>query len=366
MVDEKPAVELKQAERLTLGRRRARAAIGLLRQGDVDAALNALRVDDDPESLTQFVHGVRPLGVSPAELLDCLESTDHVRHDMGGSVRKLEDRVLFGLLLALGEYQLTDLPQAERDRFPVRLADWYAHDGSSAIHGASGWLLRHWGQDEVAKNVDEAPVAYSPDREWFVLKVEPHQTEAPTRNVDGDGAHEPEASSSQIQNPKSKIQNPIYITFIVFSPGKYLIGSPENEARRDGIERRHQVAITRPFALSDREITWAQFSPFDADSGRNSHRDDWEKQYGRRLLPAFSVNWFEAASYCRWLTRRVGMADSDQCYGDPAPLEKDAEATPETGRPISRSTAFACRRRPSGRWRAAGGRVRRTPSATMA
>jgi serine/threonine protein kinase/formylglycine-generating enzyme required for sulfatase activity len=341
---ENPPADLKQAERLTLGRRRAGAAIALLRMGDRRDALTALRVDEDPESLTQFVHRLRARGVSPAELLTCVDGTNEARKGMGPAARKLEDRVLFGLLLALGEFELTDVPQDRRDRTVAQLVEWYAHDPSSSIHGASGWLLRHWGQDEIAKKVDETPVAYSPDREWFTLKIEPHQPEPPARQTGAVVTHQPEASARDASvddaretetNPKSKIQNPklspLYITFIVFPPGKYLIGSPDDEVQHTILDRRHSIEITRPFALSDREITWAQCSLFQASIGSSSHHDAYEKQFGRQLSPAgpaFGVNWFEAVSYCRWLTRQARMADSDQCYGDPTSLTKDVEGNP--------------------------------------
>ena len=76
---------------------------------------------------------------------------------------------LFGILLALGELPLTDMPDSPS--LIERLADWYANDPSSSIHGATGWLLRHWKQEEVARKVDQIPVPYSPDREWYTLEV---------------------------------------------------------------------------------------------------------------------------------------------------------------------------------------------------
>ena len=349
VVDEAPAAELKQAERLKLGRRRAGAAIALLRQGERAASLEALRVDDDPESLTQFVHRCRSRGIVPAELLNCIDDIDHARQSATQAARKLEDRVLFGLLLALGEFDLTDLPEAPRGRLLAQLADWYAHDASSGIHGATGWLLRHWKQDELADRVDQTPTAYSPDREWFTLKIEPHQPEAPARNgreaQARSTAHQGEAPASLDNEHSSRApgdqdpaslalrvgvpaEAPFFITFVVFPPGKYFIGSPDGEAERQANEKRHPIEITQPFALGDREITWAQYNAFD---GRH-HHDAWEKQFGRTLTlsePAFGVNWFEAVSYCRWLTRQAGMADSDQCYGDPASREKDGEGNPK-------------------------------------
>jgi formylglycine-generating enzyme required for sulfatase activity len=308
-----------------------------LRHGEIDAALNALRVTGDPESLTQFVHGARARGVSPSELVACLDRVDTTRQTVSGEARKLEDRVRFGLLLALGDFMLDDIAQSQREDILPRVAEWHAHDASSAIHGATGWLLRHWGQGDVARQVDETPTAYSPDREWFTLKIEPQprQHEAPARqesessgDVLGKPSSDADAPAAQIENPESKMQNSFCITFIVFSPGKYLLGSPDGEADRQTDERRHQVEITRSYAISDREITWAQFNPFD---GADKH--DWmETLYDRELAlaePAFGVDWFQAVSYCRWLTSQMGVAESEQSYADPSSLEKDGEGNPK-------------------------------------
>lgn len=310
MVNETPQPDMAQAERLTLGRRRASAAVALLRQGEPDAAINALRVSDDLESLTQFVHGVRARGVLPSELLACLDRTDKARQATSGKSRTLADRALFGVLLALGEFGLDDFPQAECAALLARLAEWHAHDPSSGIHGATGWLLRHWGQADVAKQVDQMPVAYSPEREWFTLMFSPHPPEGPaSENADG------------------AANTAFYMTFVVLPPGKYMIGSPDGESDHQNDERRHQVEITRPFAISDREVTWTHFNPF----GGAKWREAAEVQSGRKLAldePVTGPNWFDAVSYCRWLTRQAGMENSEQCYADPDSLEHDDEGHP--------------------------------------
>ncbi|HEV3003517.1 MAG TPA: hypothetical protein VGX78_03610, partial [Pirellulales bacterium] len=165
--------------------------------------MGALRVSDDPESLTQFVHRCRQRGVTPGQLLDCVELADRDRQGKTGPDRQVADRVVYGLLLALGEFDLAELPagtptrgaskeqsaptprgDASKDSpiqgssapFLRQLADWYVNDPSSAVHGAAGWLLRRWKQSEVVERVDRTPLAYSPDREWYVMKfVEPDQ-----------------------------------------------------------------------------------------------------------------------------------------------------------------------------------------------
>ena len=51
------------------------------------------------------------------------------------------------------------------------------------MHGAAGWLLRQWGRAEVAREVDQTAVPYSPGREWFTLAiaVTPQRHQAPEK-----------------------------------------------------------------------------------------------------------------------------------------------------------------------------------------
>ncbi|HEV3024642.1 MAG TPA: serine/threonine-protein kinase, partial [Pirellulales bacterium] len=235
-VNEQPAAELPQGKRVALGRRRADAAIALLRQGERQVIFDALRVSDDPESLTQFVHRCRARGVTPAQLLDCVKEAEALRRTKTDAARRIEDGVLYGLLLTLGEFDFAELPEPAHESFVAQLAEMYANDPSSAIHGAAGWLLRRWKQDELAQEVDQAPVAYSPDREWFVVKF------LPTPDVETAAAVPPA--------PRSPPPAPVCITFVVFRAGVYVIGSPADEFGRQPKERRHRVALAQPIAVA--------------------------------------------------------------------------------------------------------------------
>ena len=301
LVREAPGADLPQVERVALGQRRAGAAITLLRQGERESALAALRVHDDPESLTQFVHRSRARGVTAAQLLECVDATEKSRDTKIGQERRTEDGALYGLLLALGEFDLADLPEAECDGFVEQLANWYAGDPSSAIHGATGWLLRHWKQDELARKVDNTPVPYALGREWYTVEIKVNRA-----GVLGNESQEPT----------------FFMTFVVFPAGEYLIGSAPNEADQQLNEKRLAVKLTRPVAVSDREITWEQYDSLEG-GGRHA---GLEKQLGRAFTPGepvFTVSWYEAVAYCRWLTKCAGMAEDDQAYGDPATLDRE-------------------------------------------
>ncbi|MFO7903245.1 MAG: formylglycine-generating enzyme family protein, partial [Pirellulaceae bacterium] len=300
-----PASDFSEPDRIALGKRRAGAAITLLRRGLIQSSFAAFEFEDDPESLTQFVHRCREQGVTADELVKCLDATEDVYSR-------------FAALLALGDYALEEVSEDERDGLIEHLKDSYATDPSSAIHGATGWLLRQWGFDEAVATVDRTPVPYDPtgEREWYVVEIEATQS------------GQPYGPAWDRPYPLAYDPKPFHFTFIVFPPGEYMMGSPDGEAGRNNDENRHLIKLTRPIAVSDREVTWAQFSPFD----EGGHHEAWEEQFEKELGPndpAFGVNWFEAVEYCRWLTEQAGMGESDQCYADRETLPRDAEGNPE-------------------------------------
>ncbi|HUY34672.1 MAG TPA: SUMF1/EgtB/PvdO family nonheme iron enzyme [Pirellulales bacterium] len=340
------------AAKVALAKRQAGAAAALLRQGAREKIFSVLRVTDDLESLTQFVHRCRERGVTAVELCDCVRIAEQRRRTLRGEPRRLEDRVLFGLLLALGDYGLAEVPETQRDAFVEQLANWYGGDPSSSIHGATGWLLRHWKRGDLAKKVDQTPLPYAPGREWFTLEfVVPPSGGAwasggrqPPVHSASDGRQPPVNSSSESPAQPGTTEPPeggttngpatnFHITFVVFPAGEYLIGSAPDEVDRHADERRHAVKLTRPIAVSDREITWEQYNSFD----HRGHHDSWEKQFGRTLTleePAFGVNWYEAVSYCRWLSERAGMSEEDQAYPAPSSLDPGrfpADPDPQAG-----------------------------------
>ena len=273
-----PTGELTESERLAEGRRRARAAIALVQLGEPRAALSAFGGPSDPEASTQFIHESRERGLKPVDLVAVLNIASNVRER-------------FTLLLALGEFQPAEFPDSERSHLKTRLLKWYASDPSHAIHGASGWLLRTWGLSQEVAAVDRTTIPYasSGGRLWFV-----------------------DAVGDDLQ------------TFVVCPPGNFLIGSSVSETDRDNDETIHSVTLNRSFAIGEHEVTRAQFDRYRRATGKQSKRLD-----GDPRSPAVGVSWYEAVSYCRWLTRQSGLVESDQCYEDPAAQEKGPEGLPK-------------------------------------
>ncbi|MCA9047845.1 MAG: formylglycine-generating enzyme family protein, partial [Planctomycetaceae bacterium] len=322
LTKEQPDENLGQADRVRLGRRRANAAITLLRQGEREAYFDALRIKDDPESLSQFVSRCRKWGVTPVELIESLQRSAALRHSATGAARKIESRVMYGLLLALGSYAADQIPEESRDALFVRLLKLYEQDPSAAVHSASGWLLRHWGREAELEELDRQEVPYDPtgEREWFRLRLKlTEKSTGLTRII-----HEGNLSRFLAHS----------LTFIVFPAGEYQIGSPEfagGESDRQNDEVRRVVRISRPVALCDREVTWEMYDLFDGGKCRNSVQN----QLGWALSgndAAFALNWYDCVEFCRWLTTEVhGDDESRQCYADPGSLAKDGNGNPVYG-----------------------------------
>ncbi|MFM9116740.1 MAG: hypothetical protein ACKOU6_11340, partial [Planctomycetota bacterium] len=238
IVGELPPEELGSVARVPFGQRRANAAATLLRLGEREKVLPVFKMTDDPEAMTQFIFRCRPRGVGIDSLLELFDLVCAAPKD------RYPPNSRYALLLSLGEFALYDVPEARREALLSKLADWYANDPSSGVHGASGWLLRHWGQTDVATKVDQTPVPYSADREWFTLAIEvtPKVAQESTGILGN-------LFSNLGKKPHRKT---FYYTFIVFREGEYTIGSvPDEPERAKNLieEVRHAVKLSRPFAL---------------------------------------------------------------------------------------------------------------------
>ncbi|MCA9036654.1 MAG: protein kinase, partial [Planctomycetaceae bacterium] len=160
IVQQLPDAELTPAERVSLGQRRAGAAVTLLRLGNHQAALPAFTTTSDPESMTQTIHRLKDRKVQVDAVRACLNDAS-------------SDSQRFAAILALGEFGPDEFAASDFDSLVEKIARWYASDPSSGIHGAAGWLLRRWGQNKHVEQVDHHVVPYDPDgrRQWFVEEL---------------------------------------------------------------------------------------------------------------------------------------------------------------------------------------------------
>jgi serine/threonine protein kinase/formylglycine-generating enzyme required for sulfatase activity len=320
-----PPNDLGSAPRIEIGQRRANAAVTMLKLGEKEKVLPVFDWTDDPEAMTQFIFRCKPRGIHIDALLDLLDITMRNVSEGSEAATSLPTsspslahesdwdyaRARYALLLAIGEYAPTEIPAARRNALVKQLADWYANDPSSGVHGASGWLLRHLGEKEIADDIDQTPVPYSPDREWFTLAV----TTRPTQLQSSD-QQEDTRESKTLSEPLSL--KTFYYTFIVHPAGEYTIGSPEDQPGHQKEEARHVVTLMHSFALLDREITFEELIAFSPEYVEFMKQLDATPSHA-----GFGSNWYDAVDFCRWLSREMGLSESEQCYADPETLDQD-------------------------------------------
>jgi len=295
-----PPDDLGSVERVSFGQRRANAAATLLCLGEREAALPVFLMKDDPESLTQFIFRCRPRGVGVEALLDCLEIVS------SAPPGRYAKEARYALLLSLAEFPLAEVPEGRQSAVLKQVRDWYATDPSSGVHGAANWLLRHWGEHAFVRQIDETPVAPSADREWFTLavKVKPELTQTPEST---------RLSADRLSYVPGQSLT-FYYTFIVFPAGEYTIGSPDDEPQRDIDEVRHRVRLSRPFAILNREVTFAELIAFN-----HARYEDYMGQLSQSLeSTGAAVRWYDAVQFSRWLGTQYGLSETDQAYADPA------------------------------------------------
>jgi serine/threonine protein kinase/formylglycine-generating enzyme required for sulfatase activity len=280
--------------------RQANAAVALMRLEDPQPVYQFLTVDRDPEALSQFIYRIRGREVSPSLLVKSFQELVKLPTPLDANERRQNILRLYGMILGLGEFTVDQLPTTDREGLIEQLSGIYGQHPNRAVHSALGWLLRRWGQEERVRAIDETPLEYDASgvREWYVMEVEP-----------------PVDLKTMLKTPQDADRYsidpiaPIYFTMLVFPGGEFEMGE---------VGETEPVEISGPIAVSDREVTWRQFSPIDGDDRRQS----WEKQFkkelgGRRLLPeepVFGVSWFESVNYCRWLTAARMPGEKNQSY----------------------------------------------------
>ena len=111
---------------------------------------------------------------------------------------------------------------------------------------------------------------------------------------------------------------------VVLPAGRYLMGSPEGERKRNVDEGpQHEVTIAKPLAVSRTEVTWGHFKSFALATGLQTEERCWILDGGEWRLnpgrvgvegakvrtdehPVVCVSWHEALAYTAWLSRETG------------------------------------------------------------
>jgi formylglycine-generating enzyme required for sulfatase activity/tRNA A-37 threonylcarbamoyl transferase component Bud32 len=121
------------------------------------------------------------------------------------------------------------------------------------------------------------------------------------------------------------VVNSVGMKFVRILPGKFLMGSPEDEKDRGEDEPLHEVEITRPFYLGVYPVTQAEYgrmmkrnpSWFAKDgSGRDKVRG-----MDTEAFPVENVSWEDAQEFCRALAALPAEGQAGRAYRLPTEAE---------------------------------------------
>ncbi|HEY5718456.1 MAG TPA: formylglycine-generating enzyme family protein, partial [Motiliproteus sp.] len=91
---------------------------------------------------------------------------------------------------------------------------------------------------------------------------------------------------------------------VVLPAGTYLMGDQDRQG--DDNERPvHPVTIAAPFAMSQHEVTFADYDLFALSTGRALPSDDG---WGRGDRPVINISWNDANAYTYWLRKQTGLS----------------------------------------------------------
>jgi len=88
---------------------------------------------------------------------------------------------------------------------------------------------------------------------------------------------------------------------VVIPAGSYTMGGPTNVE-----QPQHTVTIAKPFAVSQYEVTFADWDACVTAGGCDGYRPSDQSWLPRAQHPAINVNWDDAQAYVAWLSRVTG------------------------------------------------------------
>ncbi len=161
-----------------------------------------------------------------------------------------------GVCMAIGSIPLDQMSSHEIEIVTPTIMDWYRHTEDAATHSAAGWLLRQWNLPLPKVSPHSIPLK---DRNWYVNKI-----------------------------------------------GMTMIRVESGDA-----------AITKPFWISDCEVSRELFQQFmdDSDYPTELKPRKWDGADARRSPtlehPVQQVDWNDAVLFCNWVSQREGF---NPCY----------------------------------------------------
>jgi eukaryotic-like serine/threonine-protein kinase len=279
-----------------------------------------LRHSEDPRLQSFIVNWLSPLGADSRTIAAELERLLATGRPTPAEGQQLMDAILFhpetsmrrAMILALGTFGTEGLSPGEREPLIGKLLDLYNSDPDAGIHGAVAWTLRQWKRQQALKERDAA-----------LLKVK-------------DWGHRRWYVNSQGQ------------TFAVIEgPVAFRMGSPPTEPERYASEILHRRIIPHRFAIAAHEVTIQEYRAFvtHTPGGRHANPEQFSSDLDG---PRNDVNWYQAAAYCNWLSRKEKLPECYEPneqgeYGEGMRIKADALKLPGYRLPTDAEWEYACR-----------------------
>ena len=107
------------------------------------------------------------------------------------------------------------------------------------------------------------------------------------------------AFNAYAEQPRERITTSLGMELVLIKPGKFMMGSPEDEPGRYTGERLHAVNLTNPFYMQTTEVTQAQWK---ALMGKNPAS---QKRCGE-TCPVEQVSWEDVQQFIQKLNQKEG------------------------------------------------------------
>ena len=220
---------------------------------------------------------------------------------------------------------------------PERLNPRLSHHVAMALHTALSLAMQDRYQDIATFRralLGHAPVVLSPPPHASAVHaphapvVVPPAVRAPHAPVVSPAIRAPQAPmvSATVRLPHAPPKQPAWIPELLKVPsGPFLMGSSAADKHADDDEKPQHTLTLPDFWIGKTPVTNAQFRPFvEGDGYRNPTywtTAGWQWRESEKLVkprhwddarwngadyPVVRVSWFEAVSYCRWLSVQTG------------------------------------------------------------
>jgi eukaryotic-like serine/threonine-protein kinase len=267
-----------------LAKRRTNAAVMLLRMGETSCVLPLLQHSTDPSTRSWLIRRLLPLGASPEIVIAEMNQQQNL------SVRR-------ALIQSLGSREFDDL--LAKTGIDKTLLELFQHNPDPGIHAAAEWVLGRWGKEHDL-SLAEANMATSHDT------VDSGPSKADGSQAKADSGPAKDGCSWYISKHNG------HTMVVLPGPVEFFRGSPATEHGRDADESLCRAIIQRTFAIGSKEVTIEQFKLFQQENPTLTwHTLD---RYHVPNGPALFVSYYLAASYCRWLSEKEAIPESQMCF----------------------------------------------------